>query len=275
MSDSDSDHNGLSLFRACQKGHVRRVTKLLQYGADIEEKSPTGYFGLLTPLQIAVLNIDLELTELLLDNGADMSVIYENGESLLIRAARTMKSPSHEMADLLIRRGADMSYTHTNITRQGGSSIKNKMPPGSNDWNALHVAAYCGRCEFVEVLIQRGAVITTLTSRGETALDLALMQDYLKKEFNTYNRSEVERYIQNCEDFCFIGMQTRRYLRHLRGYDETVRLLQIAEKQLAFAMGQHPRIGRGSALANLSPDEVRMILEIMERDKVQLDPRDR
>jgi len=278
MSDlySDIDANDArefkTLFEACEHGRVRRVFKLLQDGADIEEKNSTRFFGFVTPLQVAVSSAELHITELLINKGADMSVLYDNGESLLIRAARMYGTHAHEMIDLLIREGADVGYTHTNTSPQGGSFIKNTMPPGSNDWNALHVAAYDGRCEFVEILIKHGADIQTRTNRGETALDLALMGEYMKGEFPGYHRHLTETYItdilnrRNAE-------KNRRFLVRLSEYDETVRLLQVAGRQLAFAMGHHPRLGGRSALMGLGPDELRMIQKFTHLDRVRLDPR--
>ena len=68
--------------------------------------------------------------------------------------------------------------------------------------------------------------------------------------------------------------KTANYLKAVWGYDETMRLLQVSERKLAFAMGHHPRLGDRSALSKFSPDELmRMILDFADRDKVSLDPR--
>jgi hypothetical protein len=277
MSNLDSEDDKLSLFSACQHGRVRRVLKLLQDGADIEEKNPTQIFGFVTPLQIAVSYAELRITELLINNGADMFVLYDNGESLLIRAARMHGSNVNEMLELLLRKGADMGYTQINNTPpprlSGGGAIENMMPPGSNDWNALHVAAYAGNCGFVEILIKHGADILTRTNRGETALDLALMSDYPEPEFPEHRRHLTEEYITDILDRRANAEKNRHFLLRLSELAETVRLLQVAERQLAFAMGHHPRLGERSSLTKFSPDELRMILELSNIDRVRLDPR--
>ena len=66
--------------------------------------------------------------------------------------------------------------------------------------------------------------------------------------------------------------QTMEYLGYVRGYDKTVRRLQRPERQLAFAMGHHPHLGEQSALTRFSPDELKMILELSDIDRVPLDP---
>ena len=257
-----SDNND-SLFDACEERSIRRVVNLLENGADTEEKNETEVFGLLTPLQLAVFIGELRIAELLIINGADMSVLYDNGESLLIRVARKITRQPYLMADLLIRKGADVGYTHTATTPpRDGSCITNIMPPGSKDWNALHVAAYCGRFEVVEVLLHHGADLLALTSEGETAEDLALKDYILKRDFEGLHRSEVDQYTRNYGGWQGGNQQHRDYLSFVRDYDDTVGLLREAERQLAFAMGHHHRLGEQSALMRFSPDELRMIQEL-------------
>ena len=185
MSDSDSDHNGLSLFHACKKGHVRRVTKLLKDGADIEEINDPGsvdIVGVMTPLQGAVAYGQLHIAELLIDKGANMSVLFDNGESLLMRTSRRMFDQTHLMADLLIKKGADVRYRHRDVTPPPDNLVRDIVPQGQNNWQALHIAAYCGHFEVVKVLLHHGADRLALTSNGETAEDLALKDYILEKK---------------------------------------------------------------------------------------------
>ena len=269
MSGSDSDHNGLSLFRACQKGHVRRVTKLLQDGADIEEindPSSVDGWGVMTPLQGAVNFCQLHIAKLLIYKGANMSVLFDNGESLLMRTSRRMFDETHLMADLLIKNGADVRYEHRNVTPRPHNLCRNIIPEGQNNWQALHIAAYCGRFDVVDVLLHHGADLLALTSEGETAKDLALKDYILKTDFKRYHdfkRYELGRYMKNDMPWWSTQKEHMEYLRRVRGYYETVRLLRIAEmriRQVAFAMGHHPRLGEGSALMGFSPEELTMIL---------------
>jgi len=270
---SDSNDNDLSLFHACEKGRIRRVVKLLEDGADTEDKNQTYIFGLVTPLQVAVSHGELRVAELLINNGADMSVLYDNGESLLIRATRTGFGQPHLMADLLIRKGADVRYRHRHSTPQPYNFSRNTMPQSQNNWNALHVAAHCGASELVEVLLHHGADLLALTDVGETAEDLALKDYILKRDFGRFHRSEVDQYMHK-HGFWRGGIQeTRQYLGYVWGYDETVRLLRVAKRQLAFAMGHHPRLGEGSALMRFSPDLLRMVMNQLLIDRVPLDPR--
>ena len=269
MSDSDSDDDNLSLCRACQQGRIRRVTELLANGVDVDEQGQTFVYGLVTPLQAAVSSAELRIAELLIDKGANMSVLYDNGESLLIRASRMMFDhiqyhQPHLMADLLIRKGADVGYRHRHATPLNNSFIMNTMPLSQNNWNALHVAAYHGNSEVVEVLLNHGADVLALTSAGERAEELALKDYILKVGFETYCRSEIDRYTQNYGAWRGTREKSMEYLGYVRGYDETVRLLQVAERQLAFAMGHHPRLGGGSSMKTLSPDMLRTVLRMVQ-----------
>ena len=262
MSDSDSDDDLLSFFGECARGNKKRVEKLLKDGTDIEEvndRDSQCRHGVMTPLQGAVMYCQLQIAELLIDSGANMSVLFDNNESLLMRNSWREFDQTHLMAELLINKGADVRQKH----RAPVDTVANMaIFTGWNNWQALHIASFIGNSEVVDVLLQHGADILALTSEGEK--DLALKDYILRKDFHRHHRDKIDIYINNAEPWMQISEEeNREYVGHVRGYDETVRLLRVAERQLAFAMGHHLRLGGQSTLTELSPDEVRMILNYL------------
>ena len=126
--------------------------QLLLGGADIEEQG--GGFYPSTPLQIALQQDKVEIVKLLLEHGADVSVIdVGDGGSTLHLAASKWRATlrGHEAVALLIQHGADVSS-------------KNE-----SGWTALHRAAHHGDVEIVRVLLQYGANVLAETNSGETA----------------------------------------------------------------------------------------------------------
>jgi ankyrin repeat protein len=95
---------------------------------------------------------------------------------------------------------------------------------------SLHRAARWGREEVVQLLLEHGADTSAKDNVGETAEDLATARSHIQ----------------------IVAM--------LRGEARRREALRKA-KCVAFAMGQHERLGSGSRARGLDPGVVRMVLE--------------
>ncbi|KAJ1474297.1 hypothetical protein T484DRAFT_1832942 [Baffinella frigidus] len=97
-------------------------------------------------------------------------------------------------------------------------------------WTVLHVSAFWGSEEMTRLLLDHGADVSAEDKYGRTAEDLA----------NANLHSRV---------VAMLRAETARR--------EAVRRAQC----VAFAMGQHERLGAGSRVRGLEPGVVRMVLE--------------
>ncbi|HQM73974.1 MAG TPA: tetratricopeptide repeat protein [Candidatus Saccharicenans sp.] len=115
------------LQKAIQKGDIKKVTELLDKGANINEWN----FG--TPLIMAASSGKLEIAKLLIERGADLNVIGQNGWTALGCAAAEGHS---EIVDLLISKGADVEQaiqgmkTWTEWSRSLGTNLDQKLSQG-------------------------------------------------------------------------------------------------------------------------------------------------
>ncbi|MBV7336786.1 ankyrin repeat domain-containing protein [Chloroflexi bacterium TSY] len=125
-------------------GHIEIVKYLLDQGADITAVGQDG-----TALHIAAWYGQLDIAALLLDVGIDPNATSESGETALMAAGY---KNFVELGRLLIERGADVNAQ----TTQGTTDMFNTSPPVVGE-SALHLAAAYGNREFVELLLARGA----------------------------------------------------------------------------------------------------------------------
>lgn len=63
------------LFEAVELGHINKVKSLIDQGADLESRDLAKN----TPLHIACMVGDLEIAKLLIEKGADVNAINDNG----------------------------------------------------------------------------------------------------------------------------------------------------------------------------------------------------
>ncbi|XP_055848926.1 putative ankyrin repeat protein RF_0381 [Episyrphus balteatus] len=103
-----------------------------------------------TPLHLAIENGDLKLTEMLLDNGADINANNVNGLSPLVLAISKKKE---EIIDLIIRKRSDC--------------INDRCKEGICP---LHAAAEHGLSHVIQKLLQNGANVDVKTAAECTAL---------------------------------------------------------------------------------------------------------
>jgi len=115
------------LQKAIQKGDIKKVTELLDKGAKINEWN----FG--TPLIMAASSGKLEIAKLLIERGADLNMIGQNGWTALGCAAAEGHS---DIVDLLISKGADVDQaiqgmkTWAEWSRSLGTNLDQKLSQG-------------------------------------------------------------------------------------------------------------------------------------------------
>lgn len=124
---------GASIHQAAVDGNVARVKKLLDEGADINEKNRMLQY---TPLHGAARNGRTEVVKLLVERGADINAKEKSGMTPLILAA---KYNHKEVVELLIAKGADI-----NVISRGNE-------------NAYSTAKKAGNIEIADLLAKKGA----------------------------------------------------------------------------------------------------------------------
>ncbi|HPB59815.1 MAG TPA: tetratricopeptide repeat protein [Candidatus Saccharicenans sp.] len=116
------------LQKAIQKGDIKKVTELLNKGANIDEWN----FG--TPLIMAASSGQLEIAKLLIERGANLNMIGQNGWTALGCAAAEGHS---KIVDLLISKGADVEQamqgmkTWAEWARSLGNNLDQKLSQGA------------------------------------------------------------------------------------------------------------------------------------------------
>lgn len=142
------DSGETPLFKAILKDNIEMAKILIKNGADIFN---TNYENI-NPLTIVS---SLEMAQLLIDAGFDVSITDDRGNTLLHHAeGLNMRVP---MTKLLILNGADV-----NARNENGNT-------------PLHMQfSY----DIIKALIEAGADPNAINSRGETPIDIAIRNDY-------------------------------------------------------------------------------------------------
>ena len=147
---------------AARTGNIEAVKQHIAAGADVNVKDEdlNGW----TPLIFAALGGHKEITELLIDSGAEVNAkSYNDGWAPLHGAAQRGRN---EIVELLIAEGADVNA----MGRMG---------------TPLYYAAARGRNKIVELLIAKGADVNILNDFGKTPLDIALPQKQTRRTIPT------------------------------------------------------------------------------------------
>ena len=142
--------------------NTEAVKQAIAEGADVNVKYEdlNGW----APLIFAALGGHREITELLIDSGAEVNAkSYNDGWAPLHGAAQ---NGHKEIAELLVAVGADVNA----MGRMG---------------TPLHYAAARGRNKIVELLIAKGADVNILNDFGKTPLDIALPQKQTRRTIPT------------------------------------------------------------------------------------------
>ena len=173
-----------ALLHAVDGNYIEVAELLIRYGADVNQ---TEMAHNASPLFVAAFSNYPELVTLLLDNGADPSLLtnWETGNTALHGAAF---NGAVEAVQALLEGGADVDVqTNTGLTplmyaiSEGihrrteiiTTLLEGGADPNVQDDNgntALHYAARNGRSEMIALLIEYGAAIDWQNDVGNTAL---------------------------------------------------------------------------------------------------------
>lgn len=133
------------LLESVKNENIEDVKKFLASGADVNSKSDVA-----TPLNLAAVERNIDIVELLIANGANSNVKDIQGYTPLHRAAF---DGHKEIAELLIANGAELNV--------------------KNGWHStpLVEAVLGNQVELVKLLISKGADVNLVDNRMQTALD--------------------------------------------------------------------------------------------------------
>ena len=186
------------LYSATIKADVEAVKKALADGADINMQTENGYTPLLwactyssrpeyaevakylisagadpnirakdgtTAILDAAENSE-EITKLLLNNGADIKAVRDDGRGIFtgVIFGILMGSVDLEFAEFILSKGADVNEAATSGDVKG--------------WAGIHYAASNGNEEMVRFLVENGADVNAKTANGLTPLSLAESNEY-------------------------------------------------------------------------------------------------
>ncbi len=144
---------------AVKEGHLQIVEILIKAGADVSVKDNFG----LTPLHKVVNTGHKKIAEILVEHGADVNVKDERGETPLHKAAMLYTDE-----DELLH--AQKKKQIAKILIANGVNLDDRDKDGQTP---LHNAAYSKNDELVSLLISSGSKLEIKDNNGKTALDLA------------------------------------------------------------------------------------------------------
>lgn len=163
------------------------VKMLIQYGADVNAKGSYGR----TPLIYGASSARMpDMVKFLIDSGADVNATNDSGENALFELI-TREESNSEIAKILLDNG-----------------IKKDLR-NSSKMTALHWAAFCGKINIIEVLLEYGFDIEDKDSFGNTPIIKAMSQnkiDAVKFLFNKGARPDS----QGQAGFSLLEYATRR-----------------------------------------------------------------
>ncbi len=174
---------------ACRHGAINCLRALIARGADVNTTAP---YRALTPLMLAADSGSAEMLSLLLESGAEVNQLSEDGNTALHFAA---EFGSVEACRLLLLHGAKVSvaddhwltplhlaaeHSFTDVMQLLLNSGANPNAGQGIASTPLHKAAGAGQLEAIELLLANGADVGALDSAGETPLRLAARADRIE-----------------------------------------------------------------------------------------------
>ena len=186
---SDGDSPFLRAAAGISKpAHIDIMKLFLKSGADINQTNNNG----VTALMNAASGGYTEITRLLLEHDADVSIRSRQGETAITRACRAYRKDRPEIVKMLVDHGADISVTdkwnhHASLlflsAQNGHTGIVSLLLDKGMDINekkgvVLRTACEHNRLETVQLLIGRGADVNLADSDGKTALMAAVSQRF-------------------------------------------------------------------------------------------------
>jgi ankyrin repeat protein len=217
---------------ASRWAQILEMDGFLMNGASTEVRDHRGQ----TPLYEAAYAGRVGVLEKLLEYSADPHTRNDKGETALNAAA---EKGHVRVVQILYDHGADLDLA---------DMVFSTTP--------LHGAVVNAHVEMVRLLIELGADQSRRDDHGFTALDYAIESVRFHDEH--IPRKHTNKYAL-CMHQMHSGTATDRR--------QIVEMLEVEEtrkgKCLAFAMGQHARLGEGSLVDGLDPNVVEMILHMV------------
>jgi ankyrin repeat protein len=146
-----------------QEEDVGTARLLLEHGVDVNARDKDGW----TSLHQAAINGRVEIAQVLLDHGANANMETEDGETalhLVSQGEYASQEQGASTARLLLERGVEV-----NARRK-------------DSWTSLHWAAFKGRAEVAQVLLDHGANAKLETKYGETGLHVVSRGEFESQE---------------------------------------------------------------------------------------------
>ncbi len=157
-------------FSIAKKQH-KFAACLIKHGADVNCRELNG----VTPLLHAMLNDDFAAVDLVLENHADVNMQCKNGSSALFTA---IVKDNIRYVDLLLQRGAN-----PNISCNASVYFQSNTPEQNWKLCPLHCATLGkgnNSCRIIGSLLEKGASIDKLDTKGKTALIYAVCINHLQ-----------------------------------------------------------------------------------------------
>lgn len=168
-----------SIFQAAAQGDLGTLQKLVDQGADVNQKQTDGA----TPLILAAQKNHMPLVRYLVECKADTACATKVGGTALNRAA---ENGNDEMVAFLLDHGTPIGNLALIVAaREGHLPIVERLIQAGADPNVqqawgytpLMMAAREGYLDVVRHLLENGANVKTRNKGGETALTLAAEND--------------------------------------------------------------------------------------------------
>jgi ankyrin repeat protein len=155
FGDSFNDEDSKSLHGALVSGRIDVIQRLLDRGADVNERNEVFH----TPLNVVSIDGNLEIARTLIKYGADVNCRDNFGRTPL---HLTAKYGHIHLVRLLLDNGADIHATQRENT------------------TALHLASGNSHFEIVQLLLEKGANVRIRDVYGRTPSQVALIYGYRK-----------------------------------------------------------------------------------------------
>ena len=144
------DSKGIApIFYAVVERNTNAITALINGGANINVRNSFGQ----TPVLVAVIADDLPLADCLFEHGADPNRYDRRGDTAL---HKTVEQKNPAACRFLLEKGADAKLLNF------------------NDRAPIHLAAFNGQNDFVELFLEQPELIDLRTEGDGTAFDYAL-----------------------------------------------------------------------------------------------------
>ena len=183
----NSEWSGFSpIHLAVEANHLRVLKELLEHGASLKVRTPTGNGGLTPLLQAAHKGVDA-ITEALLHHGACIEETDAvNGNTALSLAttegnSSTVRLLLSKHADVEAKNKRQMTALMCAATNGASITVSHLLDYGakiqetdSSCNTAIHLAVWGGHEDTVALLASRGALLNTPASQGATPLLIAV-----------------------------------------------------------------------------------------------------